>query len=400
MSEERQLILHLGSHKTGSTSISHALYAVRDQLKSCGFNLFNRNLDGSERRVGNALPWVGHQQNGVIGGAPHPEFVPRLAEVPGTVICSVEHLSWIFDPEIISSLRQGLAEHFNSIKLIVYLRRQDRQAISHYQQGSKYNGQPAFFYYDGSASALPEYKPRFQQYLNYHEKIGLWGDVFGDDNLAVRVFDREQLKDGDVVQDFFSIAGLPVKVEPGLFRKNKSDGFERTKVGHLMAKAELTPSLHQRLGECLDNTGKMLPARKDAQAFYAHFRESNRRLNQRFNVNDIPCLFSDDFSMYPEEAQDQWNEETANQAILHLLNGLNALPVVGDHDLAHLKRAANALVDSDMDCARSLEAMISRIDPEFSLALEAEAEPALPETRSPDRYLRRIRDRLFGSRQT
>jgi hypothetical protein len=36
----------------------------------------------------------------------------------------------------------------------------------------------------------------------------MWGQVFGEENLTIRIFESEQLKDGDLLADFFSSIGF------------------------------------------------------------------------------------------------------------------------------------------------------------------------------------------------
>jgi hypothetical protein len=397
MKEGRKLILHMGSHKTGTTSIQSALYHCKDKLKEQGISLFNFELDGTERENGNALPWIGFDRDGKIEGSVHPRLAEELGRMPGDVIFSAEHLSWIVDPEIIQSFHRNLTKYFDVIQLVTYLRRQDRQAISHYQQGSKPGGQPAFRYYDGSARALPEYRSYFQRYLNYDDKMARWADVFGDENVDIRVFERDRLFKGDAVSDFFHTVGI--RCTPPPLRENETDGFERTKVGHLMGRAGVPPGIRRRLRGALDNAGKLLPARADAESFYAHFRESNLRLNQRFKISDVPHIFSDDFDMYPREACDTWTEESANQAIRNVLNGLASLPVISDQELLRLKQAAISLAEIDEAGARKLERIVTRYEPGFTLAIDRPPPPPPPPPppiwRRAARKVRRALSRIF-----
>ncbi len=122
MTGGRQLLLHLGSHKTGSTSIQRALFLNKSLLRSQNVSLFYFDLDGSERKNGNALPWVNFERDGRIEGSVHPELAAKLGEMPGDVLMSAEHFSWIFDPEIIRSFHLQLKQYFDRVRLIVYLR--------------------------------------------------------------------------------------------------------------------------------------------------------------------------------------------------------------------------------------------------------------------------------------
>ena len=74
----------------------------------------------------------------------------------------------------------------------------------------------------------------------------------------------------------------------------------------------------------LDNTGKLLPSINEAKKFYNNYIESNRKLNMRFDLNNKnKSIFNDDFTNYPKENGDSWNEDSANSAITNIIRSLN-----------------------------------------------------------------------------
>jgi hypothetical protein len=101
---------------------------------------------------------------------------------------------------------------------------------------------------------------------------------------------------------------------------NKSNGFEKTKIGHLINESNLSGSIELLVRRSTDNQGKILPSREQAEAFDTKYRESNIELNKKFGLSDkIESIFDDDFSSYPELQEDTWDEETANKAIKSIL---------------------------------------------------------------------------------
>ncbi len=66
----------------------------------------------------------------------------KLASLSGNVGMSAEHLSWLFSGAEIERLATTLRQYFDAIEVIVYIRRQDKQAISHHQQGRDPRGWP------------------------------------------------------------------------------------------------------------------------------------------------------------------------------------------------------------------------------------------------------------------
>jgi hypothetical protein len=240
------------------------------------------------------------------------------------------------------------------------------QAISQYQQASKHNAFVAARFYNGGTRALPPYKEYFQKYLNYHQRLGMWADTFGERSMIVRIFERNHLKNADAVDDFFDATGIKKKTAP--IRMNESSGFEKTKVGHLISEQEFSLPVWRALTKYLDNAGKLLPARDDAAAFYAMFRTGNALLNERFSLNVDQPLFYEDFSLYPVDCNDQWTENTANAAITNLLKGVKTLSTFEKSDIAFMRECAEKLEQTDIDSARKLLTILAKYNPDDDLS--------------------------------
>jgi len=341
MNSERKLVIHIGNHKTGTTSIQRTLFENRAHLRKQGFELFRHHPDGSLRKKSNLHPWIKRSRN---GGAIRADLPGAIGGLPGNVILSSESFSWIFNEDEIRKFQAGVAEYFEKIYIVCYLRRQDQHAISHYQQGSQKVDFPAAKFYAWGNTALPPFRDHYYDYLDYYRRIGIWADAFGESSLKIRLFERTLLRNGDAVDDFFDTVGLDLRTK--LENQNESLGFERTKINHLMNHKQVKESIRRRLDKYLDNSGKSLPAREEAQAFYSHFRQSNKLLNQRFAISEREYLFSDDFNMYPEAPADRWTEDSANQAILHLLAGIMKVPLASREEVVLLQ-----------DCARELDSV-------------------------------------------
>jgi len=317
------LYLHIGNHKTGTTSIQKILANNSEFLAKHDISFFSENTRDKYVKHGNTNDWISIEpkqlQNGIGGFVKNvDELASKLVDLPhDTVIISAEAFSWIFEKQPIQILHDALSKHFEQIKIIVYLRRQDEQVISHHQQGSKGPDRPEASFYGNDPRAIPLNIAHHHYYMNYYERISLWADIFGDANLIVKIFDKNQLKDHDVVSDFFSILNLS-KPEQTLEKLNESNGFERTKVGHLLNNHIENKKLHDHLISYLGNEGKMLPSKIQAQEYYKHYYESNKKLEKRFNVS-----FDETFDKYPDREQDIWDETNANEAISNLLIAIN-----------------------------------------------------------------------------
>ena len=231
------------------------------------------------------------------------------------MIVSIEALSWFISEKSLSLLSE-VFKNF-SVNVIIYLRRQDQQLVSYIQEASKNRFKPSAVYYGNTTEALPELS-RFG-YLDYNTRIRRLTKLFGKDNVNVRLFQRGSLINDDVVDDFCNFVGVKIKSK---YRVNESVGFERQKVGQLinLSKIPNNSPYEMFLRNATDNTGKMLPARKEAISFYNQFKQSNLQLAHFLGLSADEDIFFDDFDTYPENQNSNWGEERANNAIIRILN--------------------------------------------------------------------------------
>lgn len=319
----KTLYLHIGNHKTGTTSIQHALVDNRDFLGANNISFFSEHIKGKDLKTGNTSAWVFVDPKQVKNGVGSyvkevNKLASKLSNLPhNTVIMSAESFSFIFEKQVIENLYQALKQYFDEIKIIVYLRRQDEQIISHHQQESKGHNGTGVLFFGTDCHAIPQDIEHHRYYMDYYMRISLWADIFGDDNIIVKDFDKNTLKDHDVVADFFSIFHLSIP-QKKTYILNESNGFEKTKIGHLLNRYIQSRQLRHYLFSYLSNEGKMLPSKSQAQEYYKHFLESNKKLKKRFGIQ-----FNENFDKYPDTNQDIWNEDTANLAIANLLIAIN-----------------------------------------------------------------------------
>lgn len=324
---KKTLYLHIGNHKTGTSSIQRAMCARKKELNQEGITYFSRFRGRAERKSINR--WVHCQGGGgELRASIRDGLVQRLARAGDRVVASAESFSWIFSAAEISDFYTALARHFDEIKILAYIRRQDKQIISHHQQGAKGPRTDAARFYGNDCVAIPEYQPHFDLYLDYATRLGKWADAFGDENMQIRVYERSELYRGDAVADFFRMIGSDAQ-PPEIF-VNESNGLLKTKMGHLLNQVlggESEALRQYLLSQLEDSLPKMQPARGDAAEFCSRYEDSNIRLNERFGISPNPKIFDDDFLMYPQEGQEKWTEESASLAIGELLRAFSKLPV-------------------------------------------------------------------------
>ena len=247
------------------------------------------------------------------------------------VVGSSENFSFFFEPDRVADLAALLRPHFAEIRIITYLRRQDRHAISHHQEGAKPNRSPEGALWGHAPVALPPHDPAQDLYLDYEARLMPWARAFGEGNMIIRVYDRTALKQQDIAADFLSLIGLDTGNFQPVDDRNISLGAAQAKIGHLLADANVAIDVVSSILKSMPRTGRLRPSRDEAQRFMSHYVDSNRRLNARFGISAEPDLFDADFSDYPDEPQSDWTEETASDAmralLLHLDGSLPALSV-------------------------------------------------------------------------
>ena len=210
----RKLYLHIGSHKTGTTSIQHNLAHNTEALAEHGLSYFYESRVPDKNQAPDLHSWLKFVDGERI--APfgmtvrHPErLVERLLATKGDVVISAENFSFFFGEQQIRDLYSHLTLVFSEIDVICYVRRQDRHVISHHQEGSKEERRAENQLFGHSGLAIPPWTPDHDLYLDYDRRLSMWADVFGRESLRVRVFDRARLRDNDVVADFFNQIGVP-----------------------------------------------------------------------------------------------------------------------------------------------------------------------------------------------
>lgn len=85
-----------------------------------------------------------------------------------------------------------------NVKVIIYLRRQDLFYMSVFQQATK-TGE--------SESASVSHALR-TPIIKYYKLIKRWGFYFGKDNLSIKIFEKEQWINNNIIDDFLNILGI------------------------------------------------------------------------------------------------------------------------------------------------------------------------------------------------
>ena len=200
--------LHIGMPKTGTTTLQFFLGKNRKVLNKNGVDypnasLFLTKLGYNPNR--NAL-WV-HQGYGKPKYDAYVQTLIDICKKHDTVVLSDEGIyhRYYRKPELIRTLKERLSAAGIDLKVVVYLRRQDDYLYSLWAQYVKEYVTDSFedWLETGDNKAAVDYRM-------YLERLS---DDIGEENLVVRPYEREQLKNKSINDDFLALLGLTITEE-------------------------------------------------------------------------------------------------------------------------------------------------------------------------------------------
>jgi hypothetical protein len=213
-----ELYLHIGTEKTGTSSIQEFMRANRALLQTRGV-VYPRS-PGDINHIG--LAALGQDRDrgelweklGITSIAGRDRYRIQLAndlstelreKEYGRAVMSNEHCSSrLLSGEEVSSLRNFLSSLFSRIRIVVYLRRQDDFVVSTYSTGIK----------SGRTTPLRLPKAnRIRGRYDYWDLLERWSGIFGRENIVCRKFEKESLTSGDLLTDFLTVVGCDASAE-------------------------------------------------------------------------------------------------------------------------------------------------------------------------------------------
>ncbi|WP_374569278.1 hypothetical protein [Ideonella sp.] len=208
----RQLYLHIGQTKTGSTSLQTFLHTNRQALRQQGI-LYPMMPAGEVARIQHRFLVHSLHAAGEDHWRAAPVWAPFFKALHGqpepTAIVSEETFWHLFEHR--SDRRTGairwVAQMLSDfeVKVVVYLRRQDQWVESWFNQVARAPVRRA-----ASALTFDEFVQRQHRFglFDYAAILDDWATAFGRDAIEVRTFEREALTNANVVDDFCGLVGI------------------------------------------------------------------------------------------------------------------------------------------------------------------------------------------------
>jgi hypothetical protein len=215
------LLLHIGTEKTGTTVLQRWLYKNRDDLSSRGVYL-SETLDiPNNRKIVNFFQ--GHfddysRKHDIVSQEDKSKFFKGFLsnleiEIKSAslnhdwMIITSEHFhSRLKTDSQVRNFYNFISPLFNKIKVICYMREQSEMRISKYSTVLKLE----------SSQRIDEFESDITPESPYYDHLGAarrWKNVFGRENVELRIYDRDRFDDGDICKDF--VTALPVALDLG-----------------------------------------------------------------------------------------------------------------------------------------------------------------------------------------
>lgn len=219
----KQVYLHIGGEKTGTTTLQYFLTRNASELKRAGFHYpcesddicfdDHAHFPIAASLIGEKVEFVQEERQRTL-----PFVLKELAQVVSareqSIVLSCEHFSSrLIHGRQLETLRDALSS--DVIKVIYYIREPSDLALSRWSTGVRCGGRFAF----NPNDVTPE-----DRYFNHLKILNLWGSVFGDSNLIVREYGRTRLIDGDIRKDFCALLGIQTELME--FEKDENQSFD------------------------------------------------------------------------------------------------------------------------------------------------------------------------------
>jgi len=308
LEEKSTIFFHIGTIKTGTTSLQNFFHINRNLLVEY-FNIYYPKVPGLQNHT--RLPLYAYSENVKELRIRHKvnteeelrqfrkgfeaklqaELAPHI-KAGRNVLLSSEHLSSraVKDVEIKELLSLFKAFDVN-YKVIVYLRRQDKMMLSTYSTWVKSGGR-----WQLNPNA---YKNRRYNHL---EMLNLWTSVVGKENMIVKVFEKTRMKNGDLFQDFSSVIGIANIKGLAIPKKEKlNSALDQEQIQFLTLFNKFVPSMNEGApnkarGEIISyleefsTDNKLDITQEEKRKIYKHFESDNNKIAELY-LSDGKPLF-------------------------------------------------------------------------------------------------------------
>ncbi len=347
----KTIIIHIGREKTGTTSLQNFFALNYDKLLK--YDIFyptdeNKKYTHWKQHI-TLVPSITKKKIfnlsediNYVNGEALTEFVEDIKKVKqNNILISSEFFIHVDTPELVKYLKNKLNGYH--VKIVVYIRRQDDFYLSTRQESLKI-GRP----FRDSVHRAKKY-----QYANYYERLNNWAQVFGNENLIVRIFEKEQMYKNNLYADFLKILGIEFDntfIIPQ--RLNESISLEKALFLQRLSKY-LVPYndesnnkrfFHQEIRNSIikedflkDGVVKDFFTYEERKEIMDYFEEENKRIVHDFIGIENETLFKEPISSeYSHTKCKQMNDDEFIRALIEYIERLYKSSKISDSLLSKL----------------------------------------------------------------
>lgn len=321
----KTLYLHIGTSKTGTTTIQTYCGINREQLKSKGvlFPIMPYHYDRITKNRNGHFLYAMIYENGVRNKEKEKQVLKQ--ELDYIVDCFKDYDNVLLSDESIwwatATRRKGLWKYLQEhsqqnnyqVKIIVYLRRQDQFMMSRYNQIIKTDtggGTQRFYEY------FKDMNGKYKCVMNYRQRLDYMAKFFPKENIVVKRFDRSYFYNGDLNADFLHILGVEIDDTFAELPKDENLGIS-VQSGELKRVLNrlgtMTFAENQKLLQMLNECEVLLPKREVSimttehiEKFMKKFIDDNESIAVDY-IGDGKPMFDYDYKQKPV-----WSYEDKN----------------------------------------------------------------------------------------
>ena len=235
------ILLHIGVHKTGTTTIQDAFAQNRAALPELGISY--PGTGQAHRLIASSA--MNRRLGWRPGGSPPPEpklwhqFVQDAQKFPGITVCSSE-----FFAESTSQEAQRIIDRVgkNNVHVVITLRNFAKILPSAWQQILKSGYEFGYIHWLNNVLGSDELEPKSKVFWTRHrhdEVVARWANIVGKERVTVVVVDDNDRE--SIFRDFEGLTGLPA----GTLVKNRSTSLNRSLT---LTEAELLRRINSAVG--------------------------------------------------------------------------------------------------------------------------------------------------------
>lgn len=318
------LYIHIGTQKTGSSSIQHALHNNEAALTK---NSLRYLVGGRKQSAGLRIhhnPVAARLLAGDITGL-RKTFDKEILKSPcRDQIISGELLSQSGVAPRLKEMLSGAPG--DQIRIVIYLRRPDLYLESLFKQRVKA---------DVTAHSAQQFLKRHRETALHLDVIEEFATCFGDDSIILRPFDRSHLVNGNAVDDFLHVIGMGDRSDmvPLAQDANTSFSLAFSEVSGLavrnlgLSAPEITKAVQAIAPQGVTRSRDVYTLAK-RRRIVAHHAEAIETLRRRFRPDldgffDMRDLAPDAKDPFPSAQEQVALMRDASAAMLQILPELN-----------------------------------------------------------------------------